>query len=75
MVLKQTAYEFSVVVKHPLPDKAEYQIKVMRELTYNLAAMIKDAKFHNGTTQITPVVKKRTPTKKRTIKKSIQETT
>lgn len=64
--MKQTTYEFVVRVKHPLPDRAEYQINVMRTLVGRTASMLHDAKFHNGTLQITPIVKKRS-VKKRSV--------
>lgn len=66
--MKQTTYEFVVRVKHPLPEKAEEHIEVMRTLVGRVASMLHSAKFHNGTVQITPIAKKRQQRKPRVVK-------
>jgi len=66
--MRQTTYEFVVRVKHPIPEKAEFQIEVLRTLVGSVASMIHDANFHNGTTQFTPIVKKRQIKNKRVVK-------
>lgn len=59
MALRQTTFEFIIRVKHPMPERAENQIEVMRTLVGAVASQLHDAGFHNGTVQITPIVKKR----------------
>lgn len=65
MALRQTTYEFVVRVKHPHQERAENQIEVMRTLVGHITSMLHDANFHNGTVQITPIIKKRSQNKRK----------